>query len=109
MLLIVVLKAVGRGQMANLSPGLRLLIHLPYQITLRKIVSSSHHLIRGMISLVRKSGVMFVNEIKVCRSSTVNVDIFAQLNFRASSPLRQIRAVKFSRICCLFLFVLLQL
>ena len=62
---IVVLKAVGRGQMENHSPGLRLLIHFLCQITLRKIVSSSHHLIRGMISLVRKSGVMFVNEIKV--------------------------------------------
>ena len=37
---------------------------------------------------------------------TVNVDIFAQLNFRASSPMTHIRAVKFSCICCLFLFVL---
>ena len=28
-------------------------------------------------------------------SNTVNVDIFAQLNFRASSAMRHIRAVKF--------------
>ena len=42
-----------------------------------------------------------------CLYDTVNVDIFAQQNFRASSPMRHIRAVKFSRICCLFLFVLL--
>ena len=33
-------------------------------------------------------------------SDTVNVVIFAELNFRASSPLRHVRAVKFSRICC---------
>ena len=39
--------------------------------------------------------------------STVNVDIFVQLNFRASSPMTHNRAVKFSRICCLFVFVLL--
>ena len=35
---------------------------------------------------------------------TVNIDIFAQLNFRASSPMRHIRAVKFSRICYFYLF-----
>ena len=38
---------------------------------------------------------------------TVNVDIFAQLNFRASSPMEYIRVFLFSRICQLVLFVLL--
>ena len=47
------------------------------------------------------------NPFGMLEQDTVNVDIFAQLNFRASSPMRHICAVKFSRIYCLFLFVLL--
>ena len=38
---------------------------------------------------------------------TVNVDIFAQLNFRASSPRCHFRVDKFSRILQLILFALL--
>ena len=36
--------------------------------------------------------------------STVNVDIFAQLNFRASSPMEHIRVFQFSRTYQLILF-----
>ena len=40
---------------------------------------------------------------------TVNVHIFAQLNFRASSIRRHIRAAKFSRIYQLILFVIIMI
>ena len=52
--------------------------------------------------------VILVNNFQM-QLSTMNVDIFALLNFHASSPRRHIRVVIFSRSYQLFLFVLLLL
>ena len=53
------------------------------------------------------TGKIHIWQLKVNPATTVNVHIFAQPNLHASSIRRHIRAVKFSRIYQLILFVLL--